>query len=105
MEHLVGVESILKLFKESGFKLAGNKCQFARSCTPFLGHIVCEDGFEPQPMKQNIIKDWKVPTNLEGVQQFVGLCGFYRRFIQNFRVDSAIIPTKSNLEHQKAFKY
>lgn len=82
-KNLVGVGKILKLFKESGFKPTGSMCQFKIHIT-FIGHTVSNHELEPQPLKLNVIKDWRVHTNLEEVLQFVSLYGVYRKFVPNF---------------------
>ena len=51
---------------------------------PFLGHILSEDGISVDPSKVQEVLDWKAPTSVHEVQSFLGLAGYYRRFIPDF---------------------
>ena len=51
---------------------------------PVLGHIVSEDGIATDPSKVGKVAQWPTPSTAKEVQQFLGLAGYYRRFIQNF---------------------
>ena len=51
---------------------------------PFLGHNLPEDGISIDPSKVQEVMDWKASTSVHGVQSFLGLAGYYRRFIPNF---------------------
>ena len=50
----------------------------------FLGHVVSEEGIHVDPSKIKAIKNWSAPTTPTEIRQFLGLAGYYRRFIQNF---------------------
>ena len=50
----------------------------------YLGHIVGKDGIKPNPKIIQSIEEWKVPCNMKEVQQFIGLCNYYRKFIFQF---------------------
>jgi hypothetical protein len=51
---------------------------------PFLGHILSEDGISVDPSKVQEVLDWKAPTSVHEVRSFLGLAGYYRRFILDF---------------------
>jgi hypothetical protein len=51
---------------------------------PFLGHVVSPEGIMVDPSKVKVVLDWKPPTTVFVVQSFLGLTGYYRRFILNF---------------------
>jgi len=51
---------------------------------PFLGHILSEDGISVDPSKVQEVLYWKVPTSVHEVRSFLGLAGYYRRFIPDF---------------------
>jgi transposase InsO family protein len=96
-EHLQGIERLLKLLKKSGFKLSGKKCQFVRKEVSFLGHIVSEEGIRPQPGKLRAIQEWPVPSNRDEVIRFLGLCGFYRRYIRDYaQISAPLFDTKED---------
>ncbi|XP_073033729.1 uncharacterized protein [Primulina eburnea] len=50
----------------------------------FLGHIVSQDGIEVDPSKVEAVRDWPVPKNVTEIRSFLGLAGYYRKFIQGF---------------------
>ena len=93
-EHLTGIRRILQMFRDSGFKLAGKKCQFAKKEVSFLGHLVSEKGLKPQPSKISAIVNWPTPTTADALLGFLGLIGFYRKFIKNFADISAVLFDK-----------
>ena len=50
----------------------------------FLGHVLSEDGISVDPSKVQEVMDWKAPTSVHEVRSFLGLAGYYRRFILDF---------------------
>ena len=57
---------------------------FLLSKVPFLGHILSRDGISVDPSKVQEVMDWKALTLVHEVRSFLGLAGYYRRFIQDF---------------------
>jgi len=51
---------------------------------PFLGHVLSEEGISVDPAKVQEVLDWKFPTSVHEVRSFLGLAGYYRRFIPEF---------------------
>ena len=68
----------------AGFKLRPQKCQLFQKEVEFLGHIINERGVNTDPNKIECIADWPIPRNVKEVRSFLGLCGYYRRFIANY---------------------
>jgi hypothetical protein len=60
------------------------KCEFCIKEVPFLGHMVLPEGIAVDPSKVKEVFDWKPPTSVSKVRSFIGLAGYYRRFILNF---------------------
>jgi len=61
------------------------KCEFWLDQASFLGHIMsCEGGVSVDPAKIEAIKDWPQPTNVKKIQSFLGLVGYYQRFVEGF---------------------
>ena len=65
----------------------------------FLGHIVSKQGIAVDPAKVVVVQDWKTPRNATEVRSFLGLAGYYRKFIKDFAKISAPLTrlTKKNL--------
>ena len=60
------------------------KCEFWLESISFLGHVVLNRGIQVDPSKVAVIQDWKRPTNVREVKSFLGLAGYYRKFVQGF---------------------
>jgi hypothetical protein len=61
-----------------------SKCEFWIKEVPFLGHVVSPEGIMVDLGKVKEVLEWKPPTTVSEVQSFLGLVGYYRRFIPNF---------------------
>jgi hypothetical protein len=61
-----------------------SKCEFWLTEVQFLGHVVSSEGIFVDPSKVREVLDWKLPSIVHHVRSFLGLVGYYRRFILNF---------------------
>jgi hypothetical protein len=59
-----------------------SKYEFWISKVLFLGHIINRDGLDVDPKKVAAIMDWKAPKDVRGIKSFIGMAGYYRRFIE-----------------------
>jgi hypothetical protein len=59
-----------------------SKCEFWISEVLFLGHIINKEGLAVDPKKVADILNWKAPTDARGIKSFIGIAGYYRRFIE-----------------------
>ncbi|GJS74752.1 putative reverse transcriptase domain-containing protein, partial [Tanacetum coccineum] len=80
-EHL---KIILGLLKKEKLYAKFSKCDFWLDSVQFLGHVIDSEGIHVDPSKIKAIKNWDVPTTPTEVRQFMGLAGYYRRFIEGF---------------------
>ena len=83
-EHLKHVEIIFRRLKEAGLKLKRSKCSFMELHIEYLGHLISEKGIEPMPDKLTAIKEMPAPRSPKEIKQFMGLVGYYRKFILRF---------------------
>ncbi|KAH9084215.1 hypothetical protein Ae201684P_020467 [Aphanomyces euteiches] len=82
--HLVRLSQVLTKFREAGFKLKMSKCKWGRSSVPFLGHIVTPAGIPPNPEKIKSVLRIKTLKDASEVRAFLGLAGYFRRFVRDF---------------------
>jgi hypothetical protein len=80
-----------------------SKCEFWLSEVAFLGHIVSKKGIVVDPSKITEVTEWKPPKNVREIHSFLGLAGYYRRFIENF--SKIAKPMTELLKKEKKFKW
>ena len=102
-EHLDRLGDVLKLLRTAGLKLKPAKCNFLNQEVLFLGHIVGAQGIQPNPQLVAAVKEWKEPCSVKQVQQFLGLCNYYRRFVYRFSEIAA--PLTHLTEKKTAFQW
>ena len=83
-EHQEKLERLLGRLKTAGLVLQPEKCRFLCKEIVYLGHAISENGVKPDPKKVEAVAKFPVPKGRKNVKQFLGLSGYYRRFIQNF---------------------
>ncbi|GJZ04976.1 putative reverse transcriptase domain-containing protein, partial [Tanacetum coccineum] len=83
-EHDVHLRLILELLKKEELYAKFSKCDFWLSRVQFLGHVIDSKGIHVDPAKIESIKDWESPKTPTEIRQFLGLAGYYRRFIEGF---------------------
>ncbi|GJR02881.1 putative reverse transcriptase domain-containing protein [Tanacetum coccineum] len=83
-EHEVHLKTILDLLKTEMLYAKFSKCEFWLKEVQFLGHVVNRDGIHVDPSKVESVKNWKTPESPTEIRSFLGLAGYYRRFIENF---------------------
>lgn len=83
-EHVVNLEKVFKRLRESNFKIQLDKSEFMKQETPYLGHIITPNGVKPNPDKISAIEKYPLPRTAKQIKQFLGLLGYYRKFIPDF---------------------
>ncbi|GJZ60406.1 putative reverse transcriptase domain-containing protein [Tanacetum coccineum] len=83
-EHEEHLKIILELLKKEELYAKFSKCEFWISKVQFLGHVIDSEGIHVDPAKIESIKDWASPKSPTEIRQFLGLAGYYRRFIEGF---------------------
>ncbi|GKV41417.1 hypothetical protein SLEP1_g48955 [Rubroshorea leprosula] len=80
-EHLA---IVLQILREKKLYAKFDKCEFWLNQISFLGHIVSKDGISVDPSKVEAVVKWERPTSVTEVRSFLGLAGYYRRFVEGY---------------------
>ncbi|GJZ50959.1 putative reverse transcriptase domain-containing protein [Tanacetum coccineum] len=83
-EHVEHLRLVLELLKKEKLYAKFSKCEFWLREVQFLGHVINGNGIHVDPSKIEVVKNWKAPRTPSEVCSFLGLAGYYRRFIENF---------------------
>lgn len=83
-EHAEHLKLVLEALEKHELYVGVDKCAFAHKQVDFLGHVVSGEGIKPDPAKVAAVQEWPVPKTLRDVRSFLGLTGYYRRFIRHY---------------------
>ena len=82
--HLKDLQTVLERLRQHQFYAKVSKCHFGLSELPFLGHVVSAEGVKVDPKKTASVRDWPVPQSMEDVRRFLGLAGYFRKFLAGY---------------------
>lgn len=83
-EHIINLEKVFQRLRESNFKIQMDKSEFLKLETAYLGHVISSEGVKPNPDKIAAIEKYPIPKTPKEIKQFLGLLGYYRKFIPDF---------------------
>ncbi|KAL5015646.1 hypothetical protein ScPMuIL_007270, partial [Solemya velum] len=83
-QHMDRIQQVLDCLHEAGLKLKPQKCHLFKTEVLYLGFIVSNAGVKTDPDKIERIRSWPTPCNITDVRSFLGLCCYYRKFVDNF---------------------
>jgi hypothetical protein len=83
-EHIKNLRDVFEKLREANLKLQPSKCRFMLEETNYLGHIISSQGVKVDPGKVEVIKKYPAPKNAKEIRMFLGMVGFYRRYVGKF---------------------
>lgn len=92
-EHISRLREVFTRLRKANLKIQPDKCEFLRKEVAYLGHLITKDGVKPNPNKVAAIKEFPIPTNTKEIKSFLGLSGYYRRFIPDYAKVSKPLTT------------
>jgi hypothetical protein len=101
-EHLQHVKQVFQLLRKHKLALKRSKCSFAAHSMAYLGHIISNQGVAMDPSKVDEVESWPRTQSLRALRRFLGLTGYYRKFIAGY---GAVAAPLTALLKREAFKW
>lgn len=87
-DHWQHLRQVFELMRKNSLYAKDSKCCFVMDKVEYLGHFISGTGVETDPRKVAAIEKWQAPKNVKELRSFLGLAGYYRKFIKNYAVIS-----------------
>ena len=98
LQHLEHLETVFSCLREARLKMKRSKCDFFKKEIHYLGHLISTEGISPLPNKLDCIQHMPAPKNAKEIKQFLGLTGYYRKFVPRFADISRPLTTLTKKE-------
>ena len=85
-EHIQHIQQVLETLRTNKLYLKASKCSFAQQSLEYLGHIISDQGVSTDPEKTQVMLQWPIPTSFTELRAFLGLTGYYRKFVRNYGI-------------------
>lgn len=86
LDHQKHLREVFRLLEQNQLYVKKSKCSFAQNSLEYLGHIVSAQGVATDPSKITAVQNWPCPRNTQQLRGFLGLAGYYRKFIRHFGI-------------------
>ena len=83
-QHLLHLRTTFEVLRQHTLFAKKSKCSFGESQVEYLGHVITIHGVSTDPKKIAAMKDWPTPKTIKELRGFLGLTGYYRRFVKNY---------------------
>ncbi|KAF5475241.1 hypothetical protein F2P56_007070, partial [Juglans regia] len=83
-DHKLHLEVVMKILEEHHFFIKASKCAFMEKELEYLGHFISGEGVKVDQRKIEAMVDWPLPSDVSALRGFLGLTGYYRRFVKNY---------------------
>lgn len=80
------MKQVFAILQENSLFVKQSKCLFAQTELEYLGHVISAAGVATVPSKITAIQQWPTPSSVKQLRSFLGLAGYYRKFIINYGV-------------------
>lgn len=103
--HVYVLQELAKRLKRAGLTISAKKSCFCMKQLRYVGYLLTPDGLQPDPEKTSAVLEYPSPSNIKEVRRFMGMAGWYRRFIRDFSTVSAPITALLRTKTKKAFHW
>ncbi len=105
-QHIKDLTEVFEALRNANLTLKASKCHFCRKEIKYLGHIITKDGVKPDPELISAVKEFPQPQKMKDIQAFLGLTGYYRRFIQNYaKIAEPLLKQIRNNKNERNTNY
>ncbi|KAJ9547082.1 hypothetical protein OSB04_019625 [Centaurea solstitialis] len=101
-QHLQDVGTTLHVLGSNQFVVNKQKCSFGQPSIDYLGHLISGKGVAMDPAKISAVLNWPVPKQIKGLRGFLGLTGYYRKFIRHY---GSIAKPLTDLTKKDVFRW
>jgi hypothetical protein len=85
-DHLQHLQQVFELLSKDQWLIKLSKCLFAQQSISYLGHVISAQGVSTDPSKIESMLAWPVPQDIKELRSFLGLAGYYRKFVQHYAI-------------------
>lgn len=89
--HLSHLRQVLSILRHHMLYAKAYKCSFGKNQVEYLGHVINQHGVRVDPSKFQSVQEWPLPQTIKALRGFLGLTGYYRKFVKNYGVIAKLL--------------